>query len=136
MVNEVVYSFSRSQLVWLLCEQHWLTLAASPMVLVGSLWFCPDKSWFPVAERGNTFAGCTARVSKEVWAVAGKSELNASQQAWRKECLSSWVFTEEEMGKCSETLPNSSPAFSPPWSLTLQKGSCPEQPQWLGIRVG
>lgn len=71
VVNEVVYSFSRFQLLWLLCEQHWLSLAASPMVLVGSLWFGPDKSWPPVAERGNTFAGCTARVSKEVWAVVG-----------------------------------------------------------------
>lgn len=71
VVNEIVCSFSRSQLVWLLCEQHWLSLAASPMVLVGFPWFRPDEPWSPAAERGNTFAGCTARVPKEAWAVVG-----------------------------------------------------------------
>lgn len=66
VVNKIVCSFSTFQFVWLLCAQHWLCLAALPMVLVGFLCFRIDESWSPAAERGKTFASCTARVSKEV----------------------------------------------------------------------
>lgn len=50
--------------------------------------------------------------------------------------LPSWVPRVKERGECSEILPKSSLAFSPPWSLALWRGFCPEKPKWMGIRVG
>lgn len=96
------------------------------MVSVGFPRFCPDESQSPAAEGGNTFAGCTARVSKEVLNLVPASEpgersvrhLGCPQ--WRKRVSARKLFLIPPLRGVSD----------PP------RGSCPEQPKGLGIRVG
>lgn len=126
-------------LIWLLFEQHWLTLVPLLVLLVVFLWSCPDESWSSTAEWKNPIPGCTASISKEVWVVDGVelASLNVKPAAsLEKGVLPSWVPTVKEKGKCSDILPKFSLAFSPPWSLALWRGSGPEKPEWLGIRIG
>lgn len=76
---------------------------------------------------------------KKFWAVDGVelASLNVKPAAsLKKGVLPSWVSTVKAKGKCSDILPKSSLAFSPPWRLALWRGSCPEKPKWMGIRIG
>lgn len=106
----------------------WLSLVLPRWVLVLCCWKKKPYCWLHSKHLQRSLS-CS-------WCGAGQPECKASQLAWRKEYYHLWWPLVKERGKCSEILPKSSLAFSLPQSLALWRGSCPERPEWMGIRVG